>query len=391
MHIIQTLDTIDPQGLVQFPADKYLLDAKAATPSAIMVRSSDLHTRDFPATLKAVGRAGVGVNNIPLAKLTELGIPVFYTPGANANAVKELVLAGMLLATRNLYPALEFVRQLKAPADQFDAAMEQQKKQFRGSELAGKTLGVIGLGQIGVKVANAALALGMKVIGFDPSMTLHNALALSSEIRKVENLSELLTASQFISLHVPLLENTRHFLKAEELALLKPETILLNFSRGEIVDLDAVIGALNNKKLRCYVTDFPTPELQKHPAAICLPHLGASTAEAEQNSAYILVNHLRDFLEYGYIKHSANFPDVHLPPGAAFRLVVINKNIPGMVAQISELLSRTGHNIITMLNKSRENVAYNLIDMDTSVDEKSLLDLSALPGIIRAYNLAPLS
>lgn len=388
MYTIKTIDNISQIGLSQLPSDKYNIVKDAHDADAILVRSSSLHQMVVPKNLKIIGRAGAGVNNIPVAELTKQGIPVLNTPGANANAVKELVLTGMLLASRNICQAWQFVTQLTGDDESISAQIEKNKKQFVGHELAGKTLGVIGLGYIGVKVANAALALGMNVLGFDPGITVKRALELSSSVQQADSLQDLLSHSSFISLHVPLVEETKHLINAERLKQIKSETVLLNFSRENIVDQSALIEELNEHHLSAYVTDFPTNKIYNHPRVIALPHLGASTKEAEENCAVMIVKQIRDFLEYGSIRNSVNFPDVNLPFHGGHRLAIVNANVPNMVAQISIDLAKAGHNILNLINQSRGEVAYTLLDVDQAISEQTLKEIAEIKGVMKVRKIA---
>jgi D-3-phosphoglycerate dehydrogenase len=388
MYKIQTLNSIDAAGLKQFPVDLYQL-GEVTTPDAILVRSASLHDYEFPTTVKVIARAGAGVNNIPITKLTELGIPVLNTPGANANAVKELVLAGMLLACRNLCQAWDYVRQLDGNDDEINLQVEKDKKQFAGFELPGKTLGVIGLGNIGTKVANAARALGMRVIGYDPTITVKQAWALSADVQEVRHLDQLIKEADFISLHVPLLPETRHLINAERLELAKPNVTLLNFAREGIVDNAALQIALDQQKIYAYVCDFPSSLLKAHPRVISLPHLGASTKESEENCAKMAVTQVREFLENGNIINSVNFPNIELPFNKGGRLAIANANIPNMVAQISTQISAADLNIIDLLNKSKDKIAFTLIDVDGDVSENLLQEIRRIPGVINLRYLPP--
>ena len=336
----------------------------------------------IPNTVKAVGRAGSGVNNIPVSKLSQRGIPVFNTPGANANAVAELVIASLLLAARHIPDALSFTNNLEGDDTQLSSLVERAKHRFAGTELYGKTLGVVGLGAVGVKVCNAARALGMQVVGFDPQMTVDSAWRLSSEAIPAASLNELLCCSDFISLHVPLNDQTRHLINAGRIGKMKSSTTLLNFSRSAIVDETAVLAALQNATLHAYVSDFPSRALLNDTRVIVLPHLGASTREAEDNCALMVCEQLRDFLESGNIRNSVNFPDIHLSRTEDFRLAFANQNIPGMVSQITAILAESNINIIDMLNKSRGDYAYTLIDINERISTKLLDRILAINGVL---------
>jgi D-3-phosphoglycerate dehydrogenase / 2-oxoglutarate reductase len=389
MFKIQTLNAISLTGLKQFPDAAYQVGTDMTEPDALLVRSADMHTLTLPPSVKVVGRAGAGVNNIPVAALTKLGIPVLNTPGANANAVRELVLAGMLLASRNICQAWNYVNLLKTSDNEMDKQIEQDKKQFVGFELMGKTLGVIGLGQVGVKVANAAINLGMQVIGFDPTITVHRAWELSSDVKQAHNIDELLKQSDFVTLHVPLNDATRHMLNETNMKLLKEGVVLLNFARDGIIDNTTLLSALKEKKIFAYVTDFPSPDLKEQPNVICLPHLGASTREAEENCAIMIVRQVRDFLESGTISNSANFPAIEMPasPGG-YRLAVVNENVPNMVAQISSQLAEAKLNILSLLNKSRDDIAYTLIDVNQEVTDAVLKGITGIKGVVQVRRVS---
>ena len=379
---IKTYNAISLRGLEIFPAEHYEIGPEVPQPDAILLRSQDLHDVSIPATVKAVGRAGTGVNNIPVSECSKKGIPVFNAPGANANAVTELAIAGLLLAARNIPEALSFTKKLVGEGDDLDTLVEQTKNRFSGIELAGKTLGVVGLGAIGVKVSNAATALGLKVIGFDPQMTVESAWRLSSDAIPAESLNELLVCSDFISLHVSLNDQTRHLINDSCIAKMKHTATLLNFSRAAIVDEPAVLAALDNAKLRAYVSDFPSRALLNRTRTIVFPHLGASTAEAKDNCAMMVADQLRDFLENGNIRHSINFPDIHLSRSEGFRLAIANENVPGMVSQITSILAENNLNIMNMLNKSRGDYAFTLIDTNDQVSPQLLARLRAIAGVL---------
>ena len=380
---IRTYDNIAAAGLARFPVDRYAVSADAADPDAILVRSSDLHGAPLPAALKAVGRAGSGVNNIPVASLTQRGIPVFNAPGANANAVKELVVAGLLIAARNLTAAWDFAR--TAGAD-----IESAKKRYAGFELPGRTLGVIGLGAIGVEVCNAAQALGLRVVGFDPQVTVQRAWQLSAAVEQARSLDDLLPRCDFVSVHVPLNEHTRGLLDAARLRLLPKGAVVLNLARGGIVDDDAMLAALGAGRLHAYVTDFPTPALVRHPRVVALPHLGASTVEAEENCAVQVADTLREFLEHGTLRHSVNFPDASLPPVTdGWRVAIANANVPNMVGQVTAALGGAGLNIIDMLNRSRGEVAWTVLDLDAEVSDATVAAIRAIDGILSARVIGP--
>lgn len=381
MFKILTLNNIAASGLARLPAAQYRVGNDLAEPDAILLRSADLHARPVPAGVLAVARAGAGTNNIPVAELSKRGVPVFNAPGANANAVKELVIAGMLLAARNLPDALTFTQTIAGTADA-SARMEAEKKRFAGSELAGKTLGVIGLGAIGVRVANAAFALGMRVIGFDPHMTVEGAWQLSSSVQRANSPEELYAASDYVSVHVPLVDATRGMFGARAVAAAKPGLVLLNFSREGIIDAKAVRGGLDEGRLGRYVSDFPMAELAGHPRVIALPHLGASTAEAEENCAVMVADQLREFLENGNVQHSVNFPNTRMARSGRSRLCIANANRPNMIGQLSHLLGEAGLNIAQMHNASRGDLAYNLIDVDAAVPGSLVASIGAIEGML---------
>ncbi|HEX4647960.1 MAG TPA: phosphoglycerate dehydrogenase [Steroidobacteraceae bacterium] len=382
---ILTLNQISGRGLSRLPRDRYEVGPRVTEPDAILLRSADLHGFAIPGPVRAVGRAGAGVNNIPVDQLSRRGIPVFNTPGANANAVKELVLAGLLLAARNIGPAWLFARGLDGDDEAIEAAVEKGKKSFVGFELPGRTLGVVGLGAVGVEVANSALALGMKVLGYDPQLTLQRAWQLSSSVEQARSLEDLFTRADAITLHVPLNKSTEGLVNGARLALMKPEATLLNFARAAIVEREAVLAALDARRLHAYVCDFPSHALKDHPRVITLPHLGASTTEAEENCAVMVVEQLRDFLENGNVRNSVNFPEAVLPrvPNTT-RLAVANRNVPNMVGQISTCLAGRGINIADLLNKSRGEYAYTLIDVDGAAGEELLEKIRAIEGVLSA-------
>jgi len=387
MFKILTYNNISPVGLNRLPRDKYEVASEIQRPDAIMLRSFKLHGIAVPDSVKCVGRAGAGVNNIPVADYSQRGIPVFNAPGANANAVKELAIAGMLLASRHICEAWDFASKLQGTDDEaINQTVEKGKKNFAGIELAGKTLGVIGLGAIGIKVANAALALGMKVIGFDPSMTVDSAWQLSSTVEKALGVDDLVGKADFISLHVPLNDHTRNLVNPSRIDLLKSTAVLLNFSRSGIVDEAAVLAALEGGKLRNYVCDFPTASLLGRKGVILLPHLGASTEEAEDNCAVMVADQIRDFLENGNVRNAVNFPEVVSTRAdeAVSRLCVANANVPNMVSQISSALGEANLNIVDLLNKSRGEYAYTLVDLSNQVSAETLEKIRAITGVLSA-------
>ena len=377
---VLVINNIAHVGLKRFPAERYAVVKESKDPWAILVRSQDLHQFEFGPSLRAVGRAGAGVNNIPVPALSKRGIPVFNAPGANANAVKELVLAGMLMAARNLGPALDFVRGLDS--GNLEKKIEDGKKQFAGFELPGHTLGVIGLGKIGSLVADAAIRLGMNVLGYDPHITVESAWSLPSQVKRAASVDEVLKSSDFVSLHVPLVEKTRHLVNAKNVDHLRNGVVLLNFSRDGVVADEAVRKGVASGRLKWYVTDFPSAELLGAPGVIALPHLGASTGEAEDNSAVMVVDQLRDYLEHGNLQNAVNFPDAQMAREAPFRLAIANANVPDMLGRISHALGRRKINIHNMLNKSKGDMAYTLVDTDTPVPGEALKELSDLTGVL---------
>jgi D-3-phosphoglycerate dehydrogenase / 2-oxoglutarate reductase len=381
MFKIQTLNNISRSGLDRLPANRYQVANEFDAPDAIMLRSADMHKLATPASVKAVARAGAGTNNIPVADFSKRGVPVFNAPGANANAVKELVLAGMLLAARNVGDALSFVSGLVDHADPHHA-IEGEKKRFVGIELAGRTLGVIGLGAIGVKVANAARALGMNVYGFDPHMTVDGAWQLSSDVVKAGSLNELYAASDFVTFHVPLNDATRGIFGQSSLAVARKGVVLLNFAREGIVDATALKDGLDSGKIGRYVTDFPQTALLGNPRVIGLPHLGASTLEAEENCAVMVADQLRDFLENGNVANSVNFPNTRMPREGTARLCIANQNRPNMIGQLTQALGAAGVNIAQMHNASRGELAYTLVDTDSTVDAGILGQIASIEGIL---------
>lgn len=380
---ILTLNTISPRGLKRFPAERYAVGGKIGAPDAVLVRSHDMHRMDIPPEVKAIGRAGAGTNNIPVAEMTKRGVPVFNAPGANANAVKELVIAALLIAVRNIVPALGFVEKLKGDSDaKLHEDVEQQKKHFVGGELPGRTLGIIGLGKVGSMVADAAIKLGMEVVGYDPHITVDAAWSLPSQVRKANSIEEVLKGSDFVTLHAPLVETTRNLLSADRIKVMKSGSALLNFARDGLVDGRAVLDALEAKRLRYYICDFPTKVLQGHPQVIALPHLGASTQEAEDNCAVMVVDQVRNFLEQGNIVNAVNFPDAVLEREAPYRVAIANANVPNMLGQISTAMARAGLNIHDMLNKSKGEMAYTLVDVDSAVPEPLLAELARIEGVL---------
>jgi D-3-phosphoglycerate dehydrogenase len=377
---ILVINQIAQVGLKRLPPEQYSVVKEAKDPAAILVRSQDLHKFEFGPSLKALGRAGAGVNNIPVAALSKRGVPVFNAPGANANAVKELVLAGMLIAARNLGPALEFTKKLNT--EDLEKRIEDGKKQFAGVELPGHTLGVIGLGKIGSLVADAAIRLGMNVLGYDPDITVEAAWSLPSQVRRANSIDEIIKGSHFVSLHVPLGEKTRHLVNAKNVESFRSGAVLLNFSREGIVSDEAVLKGLAGHRLNWYVTDFPSAELIGKPGVIALPHLGASTREAEDNSAIMVVDQVRDYLEHGNLQNAVNFPEAVMVREAPYRLAIANANVPDMLGRISHALGRRKINIHNMLNKSKGEMAYTLVDADSPVPAGVIDELCALDGVL---------
>lgn len=384
MFKIQTIDNISLAGLDHFSREKYEISSELSHPDAIIVRSSNLHKKPFPSSLKAVGRAGSGVNNIPVDKLTGLGIPVFHAPGANANAVKELVIAAMIIASRQICEGLSFGQDLTGTDDEITCLVEAQKKAFVGDELAGRCLAVIGLGAVGVKVCNAAVALGMKVIGYDPAITVPRAWELSSDVIKARSVDEVLKDADFVSLHVPLTDDTRNMIDHSRLQVLKKGVVILNFARDGVVHEDDMEAALNEGIVSCLISDFPKKRWLKNPKTICFPHMGASTRQAQDKCAIMVVKNIRDFLETGNVTTTVNFPAVIMQPSKRERLAIANANVPNMVAQISACLANAGLNIADLLNKSFVDIAYTLIDVDIHVPIKELVlkRLKKIDGVL---------
>jgi D-3-phosphoglycerate dehydrogenase len=366
------------------PADRYRVGTDIPDPDVILLRSFNMHEMEIPEGLKAVGRAGAGVNNIPIERLGALGIPVFNTPGANANAVKELVVAGLFLASRNICQAWEFARGLRGSDSEIRRAVETGKKRFAGFELPGRTLGVVGLGYVGRSVANVAVALGMKVIGYDPKITVEGAWQLSSEIQKASHLEQLLHSVDFITCHVPLLESTRNMINAERIQQMKKGVTILNFAREGIVNEEAVCEGLKSGQVYAYVSDFPSNLLKDHERVIALPHLGASTKEAEENCAVMVAEQIREFLENGNVRHSVNFPEVVMPRGSQYRMVVANANVPNMLGHISSAMGEAGLNIHDMVNMSRDELAYTIVDLDSPIPEEIKEKVASIKGVMMA-------
>jgi D-3-phosphoglycerate dehydrogenase len=387
MQKILTLNNISPLGLEHFPRDSYEVASEIQHPDAILVRSFNMHEMEVAKSVKAIGRAGAGVNNIPVEKMSRAGIPVFNAPGANANAVKELVIAGMLMASRNLCQAWDFARSLEGEDESIHKAVEAGKKQFVGFELPGKTLGVVGLGAIGVQVANGALALGMEVIGFDPDITVKRAWEMSSQVRQASSIEDLLANVDYITFHVPLVDATRNMINAERLQRIRDNLVILNFSRNGVVDDEAVVAAIDAGKVYAYVCDFPSNLLKGHPRVVTLPHLGASTQQAEENCAVMVAEQVREYLENGNVRNSVNFPEMFMPRSEGFRVAIVNENVPNMLGQISTCLAQAGLNIHDMLNKSRGELAYTLVDVDSEMPQECLEHLAGIEGVLNVRAL----
>lgn len=382
---VRTLNAISGKGLARFPDDRYEVGGSVEDPHALLLRSALLHDSAVPGSVLAVARAGAGTNNIPVTSLTERGIPVFNTPGANANAVKELVLASLFIASRHLIPAARFAHTLTGDDDAIARAVEAGKKKFVGFELPGRTLGVIGLGAIGVQVANASLGLGLKVIGYDPAISVEHAWHLSADVKRANSIEDVFRKADILTVHVPLIDSTRGLVSTQRIALMKDTAVLLNFARAEIVDTAAVVAALDEGTLGGYVCDFPSTAVHKHPRCISLPHLGASTKEAERNCAMMAVDSLRGFLEDGQVHNSVNFPEAVMSrePGTR-RIVIVNRNVPNMVGQVSTIVAQHGQNIANLLNKSRGELAVTLVDVEGEVASGLLDELCGINGVLSA-------
>ncbi len=378
---VLTLNAISARGLARLP-QSYVVGGDVADPDAILVRSANMHDMAIPASVQAIGRAGAGTNNIPVKALSGRGVPVFNAPGANANAVKELVLAGMLVAARNLVPAMRFVEGLAGTDEEMHKATEAGKKAFAGSELPGRTLAVVGLGAIGCLVAEAAIKLGMNVVGFDPAITVDAAWRLPSQVRRAESVEDALRVADYVTLHVPLVDATRGLINAQRIAVMRSNAVLLNFAREGVVDNAAAVAALDAGKLHAYICDFPANALKNHARVVALPHLGASTEEAEENCAVMVAEQLADYLENGNILNAVNFPNVAMARESTFRLGIANANVPNMVGQISAALAAAGLNIHNMVNKSRGDMAYTLVDVDSAVDGSVIAQLAAIDGVL---------
>ncbi len=379
---VLVLNQISANGLQRLPEGRYLAGKDLTSPDAVLLRSADMHAMEIPAGVQAIARAGAGTNNIPVPAMSARGVPVFNAPGANANAVKELVLAGMLMAARNLGPALRFVSTLDADAPDMDKQVEEGKKAFAGFELAGQTLGIVGLGKIGCLVADAAIKLGMQVLGYDPDITVDAAWSLPSQVKKAASVAEVLKHSHFITLHVPLVAATKDLVNAGNIGLTRPGAVLLNFSREGVVNEAAVLASLAAKHLAWYVCDFPGAAINGQPRVLALPHLGASTREAEENCAIMVVDQLRDYLEHGNVSNAVNFPQVSMGRESNYRVAIANANVPNMLGQISTAMANAGLNIHNMVNKSRGEMAYTLVDVDSPVPEAALEAIRAIAGVL---------
>ena len=382
---IQVLNNISPLGLEKFSKEAYDVSTSDESPDAILVRSAKMHDMEIQNSLKAVGRAGAGINNIPLQKMSDNGVVVFNTPGANANAVKELVISSMLLASRNICQGWSYVNDL--PLDNLKATVEDGKKQYSGSELPGKTLGIVGLGAIGVEIANAASMLGMDVIGYDPSISKKNAWKISSDVEEALSLEELFSRSDFVSFHVPLVEATKNLLNAKRIELLPEGCVVINMSRDGIIDEEELIKSLDSGKVKYYVTDFPIDEKKNHDKVIALPHLGASTSEAEDNCAVMIAKQIKEYLENGNIINSVNFPDAKMPRAGKERLAITHRNVPNMVRQITKAIAEEDANIVDMLNKSKGEFAYTLIDVEEKISNSIIENIKKVDGILKVRAL----
>ena len=387
---IQVLNTISPKGLAVFPSGQFELDGDPKAPDAILLRSQNLHEVEIPPSVKVIARAGAGVNNIPVDVCTERGIAVLNTPGANANSVKELVLCSLFLASRRVVEGINWARRVAVEDDNVERAIEKGKRQFKGPEIMGKTLGVVGLGAIGVSVANAATALGMDTVGYDPFISVSSAWGLARDVRRAHALEGLLRDADYVTLHVPLSEKTRNLIGAEQLGRMKPGARLLNFARGGLVDRDALLAALESGRIARYATDFVDGALARHEKVLPVPHLGASTPEAEDNCAIMAARQLSDFLESGIVRNSVNFPRVELPyrPGT-HRVQIVNRNEPNMIRQLTVVVADAGINIANLVNRSREELAYTVMDLGTPVGDDMLLRLGAIDGVVRIRRIGP--
>lgn len=387
MYKILTLNNISPVGLEKFPTDLYQISDDETSPDAIILRSFKMHDMSIPDSLKAVGRAGAGVNNIPLDAMSKAGIPVFNAPGANANAVKELVIASLFLAARNISEAIKYTEGLQGEDAELGKLVEAGKKKYAGFELPGRTIGVVGLGAIGRMVANTCIDLGMNVVGFDPGLTVDGAWQLSAQVERANSVDEMLSKVDFLTVHVPLIDATRDLINADNVQKMKSTAVVINLARGGIINDAAVCDAIDAGKLGCYVTDFPNNRTKKTPQVIGLPHLGASTGEAEDNCAVMVANQVRDYLETGNITNSVNFPNVSMPRGTDYRLVVCNQNVPNMVGQISTILADANLNINDMINQSRGDVAYTIVDVDSEIPSDVINTIKQLDGVMIARTI----
>ncbi|NOR43339.1 MAG: 3-phosphoglycerate dehydrogenase [Gammaproteobacteria bacterium] len=387
MYNIKTINNISDKGLTRLPSEIYSVGPDTENPDGIILRSQNLHEMEIPPNLKAVGRAGAGTNNVPVERLGNEGVVVFNAPGANANAVKELVIAGMLLACRNIVAAWQYAANVEGTDEEQNKAVEAGKKKYVGYELPGRTLGVVGLGAIGVEIANVAVALGMRVVGFDPTITVKSAWKMSSDVEEMASVDELLKQADFVTFHVPLIEATKNLLNTQRLAAMKEGAVVLNFARNGIVDEDAVLVAIESGKLNAYVCDFPAEKLKRNARVITLPHLGASTAEAEDNCAMMIADQLKDFLENGNIINSVNFPAVKLPRGGKSRVAITHKNMPDMIAKISTAVGDAGFNIHHMRNESRNDLAYTLMDIECEIGDDLISKFAAIDGVLKARQI----
>ncbi len=384
MFKIRTHNKISIKGLERFPREKYEIASELGRPDAILLRSYVMQPQDIESTVEAIGRAGAGVNNIPVDFCTGKGVPVFNAPGANANAVKELTLAAMLLVSRDIMGGVDFVRREGGglDSDALHKVVESGKKQFGGRELLGKTLGVVGLGAIGSLVAETGLMMGMKVLGYDPALSVQAAWRLSREIQPMENIQSLLSRSDFVTLHLPALEATRNLVNKDLVESFKPGAVLLNFSREKVVDTEAIVAGLESGRIGRYLTDFPVPELVGREGAVLIPHLGASTEEAEENCAIMVADQLIDFLENGNITNSVNFPRIFMERTGGYRLAFSNRNVPKMLGKVLSILADKNINVLDMINKSRDEIAYTLIDVESEVTDELMDELRRIEGVI---------
>jgi D-3-phosphoglycerate dehydrogenase len=387
MFNVKTINNISDKGLSRLPAETYSVSPDIDNPDAIILRSQNLHDMEFPSDLKVVGRAGAGTNNVPVEKLGEEGVVVFNAPGANANAVKELVICGMLLACRNICQAWQYAANVEGSDEEQNKAVEAGKKKYVGYELPGRTLGVVGLGAIGVEIANAAVALGMRVVGFDPTITVKSAWKMSSVVEEMASIEELLKEADFVSFHVPLIEATQNLLNSERIAGMKDGAVILNFARNGVVNDDAALAGIESGKINAYVCDFPAQKLKNHERVITLPHLGASTAEAEENCAMMVADQIKDFLENGNIKNSVNFPAVKLPRGGKSRVAITHRNMPDMIAKITSEVGEKGFNIYHMRNESKGDLAYTLMDIESEIGDDLINHLASIEGVLKARQI----